>query len=132
MLGGPSSLTIVPIAKHVPGAVSLEQNAPPATLVSVTKICSSDSMTVSAQIVMLTLRVPFGVLGRMLKGTLLNGMKSTPGPQEEPPAAGWALAPTGGVKALANPVTVVGFVVEPAGTAKFTGSLRKLVPELPS
>src|SRR5205809_1294807 len=73
-VGGPSSLTIVPIAAQD----SLVQNAPPATLERETKICSSGSMTASPQMVMLTLRVPFGVLGGMLNGTLVNCSKSTP------------------------------------------------------
>src|SRR5690606_6757270 len=71
--GGPSSLTIVPMPSQIP---SSEQSAP-TTSEKNTKICSSGSIVALPQMVIPTLRVPFGVFGGMENGTLLKVTKST-------------------------------------------------------
>src|SRR5690242_14320813 len=91
--GGPSSLTIVPTPLHAP---SREQSAP-TTFDKKTKICSSGSTVVSPQIVILTLRVPFGVFGGIENGALLNGWKSTPVLHVEPPIGVLKPAPDNGI-----------------------------------
>ena len=120
--GGPSSLTIVPTALHAP---SSEQLAPPWTVIDA-KMCSSSSIVALLHTVMLTLKVPFGVLGGMEKGTLVKGTKSTPAVQDDP--ATGALKPTPDMAmADTTPVTVSLWV-----PTKRTGSRRMVVPALPS
>ena len=119
--GGPSSSSKVPRALQVPS-----KHWAPTMFANDTNRCSLGSTTASPQTAMLTLSVPFGVLGGMLKGTLVNWTKSMPGPHAVPPVAGLKPAP---VRPITDtvPVTVLG-----CAPTKRTGRMRIRVPVLPS
>ena len=122
IVGGPSSLRMVPMAVHD----SAVQAAPEVTTM-VTRMCSSGSITVLPQMRMPIDSVPLGVLAGIVKGTLLNCSKSTPAaPQTAAPVAGLKLAPD---KGRADTVPVTGTLFVPM---KLSGRLRTLVPALPS